>query len=354
MLAGRDNNLNAIRMAAAAAVLVSHAWPITLALADPLFGLTGQTGGNFAVAVFFGLSGLLIARSFDRRRHLAHFILARLLRIYPALVLVLLITVIAGVFLTHLPTNDYASDPSTWRYIPHNLRLYFPQYALPGVFADNPYGSAINGSLWTLFYEVACYGAVVVIGFLGALRNRWLALGVMALAIVFHFVWPQIEDAGLPLPALLAIWLGPFSRLSLPFMLGTFAYVWREHIPLSGRIAVLMWLPVPFLAETGLMASFITLALLYTTFWVGLVPKGRALAYNRLGDYSYGAYIYAFPVQQWLVWLFPGMGPLTNIVLALPVTLVMAVMSWNLIEARAIAAANPLADRLARLVRRPA
>lgn len=102
LLPGRENNLNAVRMAAASAVLVSHAFPIT-GRAEPLRALTGATGGDLAVAVFFGISGLLIARSFDRRESSMRFVLARVLRLYPALVVVLALTVLAGAWFTRLP-----------------------------------------------------------------------------------------------------------------------------------------------------------------------------------------------------------------------------------------------------------
>lgn len=177
-------------------------------------------------------------------------------------------------------------------------------------------------------------------------------MAVMGLATLLHFGAPLVGQAAPSVPAGLFTHIELLALLAFPFMLGTFAYVWREHIRLSGWIAVLLWLPVPLLAGTGMMATMITLALVYTTFWIGFVPKGRALAYNRLGDYSYGVYIYAFPVQQFLVSQLPGMAPLTNIALAIPITLALAVPSWNLLEARALAAVLPLADRLSVLVRR--
>ncbi|UYV15865.1 acyltransferase family protein [Porphyrobacter sp. ULC335] len=348
VLAGRDNNLNVIRMVAAAAVLVSHAWPIAWGAADPLFALTGSTIGHFAVAVFFGISGLLIARSFDRRRSYAHFAIARVLRLFPGLLAVLVLTVIAGAWFTRLSLQDYVTRPETWRYIPANLSLYFLQYPLPGVFESNPYGPPINGSLWTLFYEVACYGGVVVLGLLGGLRSRWLALGALVLVALFHFAGEWMTgEGGLPLWGL-AVPVGLLASLSFPFMLGTFAYVWREHIRLSGWLALLLWVPVPFMAAGLLMESWIVLALVYSSLWFGFVPKGALLAYNRLGDYSYGVYIYAFPVQQAVAYLVPGVTPAANIALALPVTLVLAVLSWTLVEARALSAVGPLADLFTR------
>lgn len=335
LLPGRDNNLNAVRMAAASAVLVSHAFPITGA-AEPLRALTGATGGELAVAVFFGISGLLIARSFDRRESIARFVLARVLRLYPALVVVLALTVVAGAWFTRLPLAQYAAQPATWSYIPVNLLLYNPQFALPGVFETNPFGTTINGSLWTLFYEVACYAGVAALGLAGILRRRWLALGVLLGVVLAHAAITIVNGPGGIAEGRVPLRIVLLAQLAFPFMLGTCAYVWRARLPLSGWIALALWLPLPLLAPGPAMTGGLVIALVYAALWLGFVPKGRVLAYNRLGDYSYGVYIYAFPVQQALAAQMPGMTTSANIALALPLTLVLAVASWSLIERRAL------------------
>ncbi len=347
VLPGRENNLNLVRMVAAAAVLISHAHPIT-GRADPLQALSGATGGELAVAVFFGISGLLIARSFDRRQSMARFALARVLRLFPALAVMLALTIVAGACFTRLPLADFFARVETWTYIPANLALYSPQFALPGVFEKNPYGPPINGSLWTLFYEVACYGGVVAIGLLGVLRQRWLALAVLLAVAAIQVAVPMINAPDGIAAGRVPLRIVLLAQLAFPFMLGTFAYVWRAHLPLSGWVALALWLPVPLFAPGAMMTSWIVLALVYSALWFGFVPKGPLLAYNRLGDYSYGVYIYAFPVQQALVFLLPGMTPLANMALALPVTLVLAFLSWTLVEERALAAVRPLADALTR------
>lgn len=65
-------------MAAASLVLVSHAFLVTAGegALEPLQGETGVTLGRYCVNVFFGISGLLIARSFDRRASMTQFVLA--------------------------------------------------------------------------------------------------------------------------------------------------------------------------------------------------------------------------------------------------------------------------------------
>ena len=164
-----------------------------------------------------------------------------------------------------------------------------------------------------------------------------------------HFAVPALLAAGrIPLPAALAGGIDSFALSTFPFMLGTCAYVWRDSLRLSGWIALLLWVPAAFLAPGTAMETAITIALVYGTFWIGFVPKGALLAYNRLGDYSYGVYIYAFPVQQGVEWFLPGMSPALNIALALPVTLFLAVLSWNIVETRALAQVAPLAATIAR------
>lgn len=341
VLPGRDNNLNLIRMLAASAVLVSHAYPIALGAGtpEPLSFLHGQTLGHFAVAIFFGISGLLIARSFDRRRSTRQFVAARVLRLYPGLLVALGVTVLFGLFVTTLPSSDYLRASQTMSYIPRNMSLAFLQYSLPGVIEENPYGSEINGSLWTLFYEVACYIAVAVVGFVGIIRKRWAFTALFAALTASHaFMSGQSSDGGW------AYRLHQLVSLAFPFALGTAAYVWREQLPLSWPIAITLWLlALPFVGDQ-IFATVMLVPLFYTTIWLAYIPKGWLLRYNRLGDFSYGTYIYAFPVQQALVYFMPGQSPAQNILLGMPPTVILAVLSWHLVEKRALAKVEFLAS----------
>jgi len=79
----------------------------------------------------------------------------------------------------------------------------------------------------------------------------------------------------------------------------------------------------------------------YAVFWLAYVPRGRLLIYNRLGDYSYGIYIYAFPLQGAVIWFFGPMTPGMNIAISLPITLLFAVLSWHLVEAPALRLQRP-------------
>ena len=136
--AGRDNNFNLIRMIAASGVLVSHAWPITYGggVVEPLESeLHGITLGTVCVYIFFAISGFFITKSFDRSVGIGRFLLARALRLFPALIVVLCLTVLAGLWLTTAPVDVYlAAVPD---YLLRNLTLFRLQYVLPGVIAEH-------------------------------------------------------------------------------------------------------------------------------------------------------------------------------------------------------------------------
>ena len=91
----RDNNFNLLRMAAATAVLVSHAYPLSLGdgVAEPLLHYLGMDLGTLAVYMFFAISGYFVTQSFHKNSGLIEFCIARIFRIYPALFVALLLTV---------------------------------------------------------------------------------------------------------------------------------------------------------------------------------------------------------------------------------------------------------------------
>lgn len=339
---GRDNNLNLIRMIAASAVLVSHAWPIALGpqASQPMERLLGMTLGGMAVMVFFAISGFLIARSFDRSRDIPDWSSARIMRLFPGLAAATLLTALAmGPLVTTLSPGAYFTAPATWTYALRNTTLVSLQYPLPGVFEGNPYGPSINGSLWTLFHEVVCYMGVLALGLLGALRGGRATLIAVALFAAAYLGAGVLEDAG-RLPFRLA----RLRELSLPFFLGSCAWVWRDRVRLLWPVAAALW--VGAFALKGLPGGreILAVALTYCAACAAYLPGGAIRRFNGLGDYSYGIYIYAFPVQQLVVHLFGPMEPAMNIALSLPPTLLLAIVSWRLVEKSALAARGQLAD----------
>lgn len=331
---GRDNNLNLIRIVAAGSVLVSHAWVITSGheAAQPLHNLLEFDLGRLAVMTFFAISGFLIARSYERQPTVRQWLAARALRLFPALTVMLLLTaLVLGPVFTALPLDAYFSDPRTQSYVPNNLTLALRQADLPGVFASNPWPYETNGSLWSLYYEVLCYGGVLMMGLAGAFR-AWKPL--IASAAVFVAL-----NAALVLAPVEAFPNGfrTFLSVAMPFACGVAFHVARAWLPLSIWLLAPMALAAYLVRATPLYHPALVLALSYAVFLVAYLPRGRILRYNAVGDYSYGVYIYAWPVQQAVVQGFGPMGPLENIAIAAPITLGLAMLSWKLIEKPALA-----------------
>lgn len=344
---GRDNNFNLIRMIAATGVLLSHAFPIAVGTGtrQPMEAATGYTLGWICVAVFFAISGFLITRSFDRTTHIESWLSARVARLFPALIVVTVLTAyLYGPVFTTLGLADYFRQAGTWTYVPRNVTLAKLQFGLPGVFATNPYPDAINGSLWTLFHEVTCYFGVLLAGLAGVLRSRRL-FGVLVALYFAAFIASGLPPLAEAVPERVAA----LRLLSFPFVVGMVFYVWRDRIALSWLAAAVLgglaWLTRGTPAYEPLFLVFIA----YATFVLAYRPGGLLHRYNRLGDYSYGMYVYAFPVQQAAVALAGPMSPLENIAWALPVTLLLAVASWYLVENPMLGRRHRLADFLLRL-----
>jgi peptidoglycan/LPS O-acetylase OafA/YrhL len=336
---GRDNNFNLIRVVAAAAVLVSHSWPIALGRGaiEPLATEAPTNLGRLAVAVFFVVSGFFITKSFDRRESVLAFGVARVLRIFPELLIVLLLTLLLlGPVFTRLPLAEYFGSLRTWAYVPRNFLLVRLQYDLPGVFPANPAGPGINGSLWTLWYEVSCYAGVVAIGLVGLLRPRRFPCFLTAYAVLYVVL--RARQPALP-PT-------PFMELSLPFVIGACCYVFGRYLPLSFVFVVLLAGVAALLHGTAVYREAFICALAYAVFWLAAIERPTLRAYNQLGDYSYGMYIFAFPIQQSIAALMPGVSPGALIPAALALTIPCAVASWHFVEKPALAHRHRVGHRL--------
>ena len=317
------NNFNLIRLVAAWLVIWSHGWPITgTAGPDPLGRLTLiRSGGEIAVDVFFVVSGFLVAASLERNRW-REFLAARALRIFPALIVCVLLTVfVLGPALT--TASDYWSSAVTWRYLWANASLWRAEFSLPGVFATLP-RDAVNGSLWTLPIEGRLYLALLLAGILGMLRPlRYLPTWALAIAAACGFAWLRA-----PLPEHLSalIWVTAF------FITGTLIWIWRARIRLS------TWALLPLLAMAAATRGSVWFApayfalVAYGTFCAAFLPRLPVIART---DLSYGLYLYGWPMQQ-LALLAGATTVLTNTAVASTLAFVCAAGSWYLVERPAL------------------
>ena len=326
----RQNHFQLLRLVAASLVIIAHAWCIAggATAYDPMYRSIGFDLGGTAVIAFFTISGYFIYLSFDRRHSNSSFILARITRLIPGLLVVSLISaLLMGPLMTDLSIPAYFSSKSVWLYPLQNISIYrIMASTLPGVFAHNPLPGSVNGSLWTLYFEVACYFGLFLAGTLGFLKQG-------------RFVWLVVIWAPVYLVARYGPWTKPlyFAIFSLPFMIGMAAYHYRTRRLLDGRVAVALAVAAVALgiAHHGVEEVW-TAATAYGVLWLGFAPAPSLLAYNKVGDFSYGTYIYGFPVAQCCAALIPNIGVFPLIVLSLPISIVCGAVSWNFVEKPAL------------------
>ncbi|WP_440903791.1 acyltransferase family protein [Catenovulum sp. SX2] len=347
----RDNNFNLIRFLAAFMVLISHSYFLMSGPGNSislLQELVGKSWGAVGVDVFFVTSGFLIAGSFFRNDSVISFIWARVLRIFPALIISVLFCVfIIGPIFSELGFVEYMKSNEVLEFILRNCTLVFGvKRELPGVFSDLPVENVVNGSLWTLPYEIWMYILLGIFGFVTITISKLLKLdarGVLfALATLFvtsvlilNYSYPDffISHIGLSLGS-----GDGFLRFLQLFFAGATFYVLKEKVKLKLEwcflILILLVLLTVVNKSVFLLCYHITLA--YIVLCVAYLPKGYILNFNKLGDYSYGIYIYAFPVQQAIVSVFQPQSIMTMIILSSFVTFIFAFASWNYIEKNAL------------------
>lgn len=331
---GKNNNFNLIRIIAALAVLAGHSFAL-LGQAEPLGKLLGMSLGSIAVDIFFITSGFLVAGSLLARQSMLDYVLARLLRIFPALWLMLLLTVfVLGAWLSTLPLADYYRHPGIYVYLIKCASLVTGiAYYLPGVFDANPFRGAVNGSLWTMLYEVSMYFMLGVfwLAFRCAKKNKLASAGWVVVALLMACLVFVMKDFYI-------LNSREFIRLFYLFFTGVAYSLLKERIRLSPRA---FWPCVWAILAAGLLnqqAFFYTYHLLiaYVLFFLAYIPAGAIRKYNALGDYSYGVYIYAFPLQQALLALFPQLTVAALMSASAALTLLLAILSWHGIEKRAL------------------
>lgn len=154
------NNFDFLRILFALLVLIAHCYPLSgnHITEQWLYKITnGQIElSNIGLNGFFILSGFLIYQSSERSSSIIDFFWKRILRIFPALIVVLLLTLLLTPFV-YQNSLPYYKNREVYTYFFKNITLYQLQYSINGVFENNPHQNSINGSLWTIAYEFSLY-----------------------------------------------------------------------------------------------------------------------------------------------------------------------------------------------------
>lgn len=210
---------------------------------------------------------------------------------------------------------------------------------LPGVFQGLPWENTVNGSLWTLPFEVRAYVLLVFIGLLlGYCEQKWNDLSFKKLYLFIPILGMGVYFLDYFHPILPISYIGvEYARLFSMFFIGVAFYSYRKEIVLSKKLFfILTAILIISTLDTRLFFIFYNCSLAYLIFFLAYIPKGFIRKFNKYGDYSYGIYIYAFPVQQAVIALKPDIDLFEFFVISLVITFVFAYFSWQLIEKNAL------------------
>lgn len=339
------NNFHFIRFFAAVLVIYGHAYPLSgrtnyddlQVLSRGLF-----PSAHMGVCIFFSISGYLITKSLVTSKSYVSFAWKRFIRIMPGLVLATLVTVfVIGPLATTYSLTTYFSHPETYAYF-KSIKL-FPVYpdSLPGVFENLP-STSINGSLWTLAYEVSCYGGLLGVYMLFKKYTKYLLLIVFVGLWCSFLYWVKATEDHPIIFRFIHLNLSDLLNFGMYFLAGAIICFFQDYIPYRLGWVLALFAVQLFVYWASSIKGYLPLAangmvryilvpyfVLYLSFLKGWFNK-----FGNMGDLSYGLYIYAYPVQQLIVLYFwPEMVSIPKMfIYALLLTLPLSWLSWKLVE----------------------
>lgn len=309
-------------------VVFSHSFTIfTIINHDPLLAVThGQLQfGVLAVDFFFIISGYLITNSWVYSRGLLDYLKKRVLRIYPGLAGALLFCVFIVGPLGGADISSYFRNPQTYHFFKAILMADPAQY-LPGVFTHNPWRD-VNGPLWTIRYEFGCYLILALLGLFGVLKKRLFVLLLLAISIILFQVQVTFN---VKIPHLAP---GGFPRLLNYFLAGTTFYLYRDKIVYSPHLFIICALLLLLGSFAG-MSVILPICGTYILLYLAYSPLISLNHFARWGDFSYGIYLYGWPIQQLLVYYYVNrLTSLSLFFISLVLATIIAAISWHVIEA---------------------
>ncbi len=347
MIFSKQNNFNFLRFIAACLVIESHTVQLTGNGVLYIYNFTGgqEDIGSACVNIFFVISGFLITASYLKTANIFAYLWARVLRIFPALIVVVILTTfVIGPWISKLPLKTYFSTDSTYEYL-KTILLYPIRWTVPGFDSLAP-GSHhrynINGSLWSLSFEFTCY---LLIGFLGIVRLLRKEI-ILFLALFVLMMYCNYDNFAKPNHHVYILWL--FHKCYQPldillkelsyFCMGAVYFFYKDKIVLKLKYVLLASLLIIIASYLQLGLSLIEpICLTYIVFFIAFSSRVKLYNFAKYGDFSYGIYIYGFLIQQVLIYLFNGkMNNVLNLLLSVPIAILCGFISWHLIEKRCL------------------
>lgn len=324
-----ENNFDFLRLVFSSAVILSHSFPLTGK--DEFFAsiTNGQLGlGSLSVDIFFILSGYLIFTSLKYSKTIKNYIWKRILRLYPALIILMLISLAILPFL--YKGNSIFSEKEYWTYLPNNLSLYRVQFPINGIFESNPYPKTINGSLWSLSYEFTMY--IVLVLLFPFKKSKYIFYIVLLCFIASYSLYIFKPNFLSKLFNYIYLDTKELYRLSTYFLAGSLLYFvkFEKFNNLYTRISLLILLLLSLYFTQFKVIAPLTLPVLILLIGT-LKTKYISNIGEKFGDISYGVYIYGFLVQQ-IFMNYLNLNVIELTIYSIIITYFLAYLSWHYVE----------------------
>lgn len=330
----KENNFDFLRLLLASLVIVSHSYPLSgfgnyEILAN--FSEKQIDFGSLAVNCFFIISGYLILISLQRSRNIIDYSWKRLLRLFPALIALLIITMLFLPFIYKGTQEHIFQEESYWSYFFRNLSLYHIQFNISGIFETNPFRGMINGSLWTLCYEFTMYFILVPLFWVKNQKKLLIIIigSVFILSYILSLFFPNFYDYFFQIVKMKS---SNFYRLSSFFLAGSLMVFLNQKFLMKREVLLISLLVSLLTLYYGGFTFLSPVVLPFLVIGFGLrSTKYISNLSHRIGDLSYGIYIYGFLVQQTLMYLFE-LQTYSLMLFSLIITIILSYFSWHYIE----------------------
>lgn len=325
------NNITLLRHIAAFFVLITHAYGLTNNLSDEyLYKISGYAiqFSKVGLIIFFFISGFLISQSLVSSLSIKQFIWKRLLRIYPALIVLIILTVfILGPLFTKLPVKEYFLNSETWGYL-LGASLVRLRFHLPGVFDSN----GVNGSLWTLPVEFRLYLLLALLFLIGLLKkSKWYFLFVLFFVVSAVFMISFCQGS------LFIDYFLPYLQWGMYFLTGSLVFFLKDKIVPDYKL-VIVFLFIWYFTKNILLVNQVSelICFSYLTLWLCFKTPLVFPGFFKKNDFSYSMYLYAFPLQQIFISCNVNITPLWLIIYTMLALVPVCCFSWYCIEKPAL------------------
>lgn len=322
------NNLDLLRLLLALSVVFLHLNHLSQS------GLTRSLGDFFyhisanAVPSFFIISGFLIYMSYERSSSLSSYLGNRFLRLYPAYVLLIFGCTIFLVLVSDLLLVDYYSLATIKYFLYNSVFLNFMSPSLPGVF-ENHNLTIVNGALWSLKIEVMFYLAVPLI--FRMLESKYNLIYMLIIYIFSFYYINTIEFISIENSKYLSLIHQLPAQMSY-FIAGIFCYKYYSLI-VKWKIFII---PISVL---GLFLELVYLqpVLLALLLVIVFIDFRYIISLKKIGDLSYGVYIYHFPLIQIFIYFGFDFTSIVEVLLLFSSVLFISFLSWKFVEKPSLA-----------------